>query len=233
MVTCLTLDGGLATTLQRHGLPAFSPVEPWVTDRPDAVLDAHRAFVAAGAQVLLTATFRCLPSERSDWAVVGARAVELARTAAGGDAAVWLSLGPGDGHAQVVAALGDRVDGVVLETFTDESALVTAVRAVRGVWAGPLVGCLVPSPRRDPRAAAAALLAVGATGVGFNCGAAAHVVAAARAVPADVPLWAKPNDVGPATPELAELAARCAWLGGCCGTGPEGVAACRAAAVSR
>ena len=38
-------DGGLATTLQRHGLPPYTPVNAWIRDRPEAVVAVHRAFV--------------------------------------------------------------------------------------------------------------------------------------------------------------------------------------------
>lgn len=224
MTRPVRLDGGLATTLQARGLPRFSPVEPWVARHPDAIVAAQRAFVDAGAEILLTATFRCLPSERSDWRAVAEAAVDLAREAAAGRAAVWLSLGPGAGHADVVAAVGDRVDGVVLETFTATEPLRDALVAVRAAWAGPLVGCLVPIPGLDPAAAAASVLAAGATGVGFNCGSVGAVLDAVNALPPGVPVWAKPNDLREPGAAIDALATRCAWLGGCCGTDPDGLA---------
>ena len=56
----LVLDGGLATQLEAQGRDLSSAV--WsaqvLADDPDAVLDAHRAFFAAGAQVATTASYQ-------------------------------------------------------------------------------------------------------------------------------------------------------------------------------
>ena len=204
------LDGGLATTLQCVGLPRYSPVEPWVLEHPEAVRAAHQAFVDAGAGIVLTATFRCLPSERADWAQVAPRAVELARSTG---ASTWLTLGPGEGYADVVQAV-DGIDGVVLETFVDPGGLVDAIREVRTVWRGPLVGSLVPlEPLSD--GVPALLQGAGADGVGLNCCSVDAVLAQLERWGTDVPLWLKPHPDG-----LERLLPHAAWLGGCCGTLP-------------
>ena len=56
----LVLDGGLATQLEAQGHDLSSSV--WsarvLADDPDAVLAAHRAFFAAGAQVATTASYQ-------------------------------------------------------------------------------------------------------------------------------------------------------------------------------
>jgi homocysteine S-methyltransferase len=56
----LVLDGGLATQLEAQGRDLSSSV--WsaqvLAEDPDAVLDAHRAFFAAGAQVATTASYQ-------------------------------------------------------------------------------------------------------------------------------------------------------------------------------
>src|SRR3954465_1174181 len=56
----LVLDGGLATQLEAQGRDLSSAV--WsaqvLADDPDAVLDAHRGFFAAGAQVATTASYQ-------------------------------------------------------------------------------------------------------------------------------------------------------------------------------
>lgn len=202
----IPLDGGLATTLQLQGLPRYSPVEPWVLAHPDRVAAAHAAFVQAGARIVLTATFRCLPSERHDWAEVAPRAIELARQSG---AEVWLTLGPGAGHAEVVRSV--RVDGVVLETFVDPAALLQATRAVREVHTGPLVASATPI-QPLPDELPALLAAAGADGVGLNC---CSVEDAARQLErweSPLPLWLKLH------PGVHDLP--CHWLGGCCGTTP-------------
>ncbi len=113
----LVLDGGLATQLEAQGHDLTSAV--WsagvLADDPDAVLGAHRAFFAAGAQVATTASYQV--SSRG-FARVGMdslhvsrllrRSVRLARRAAeerrdevGDDTWVAASVGP------YGAALGD------------------------------------------------------------------------------------------------------------------------------
>ena len=56
----LLLDGGLATALEDHGHDLSDPL--WsarvLLDDPDAVVAAHQRFVAAGAEILTTATYQ-------------------------------------------------------------------------------------------------------------------------------------------------------------------------------
>jgi homocysteine S-methyltransferase len=91
----VVLDGGLATELERRGHDLSS--ELWsarlLRDEPDEILAAHRAFVAAGAQVAITASYQVSFERLGDEAeVLLRRSVELARRA-GAD---WVaaSVGP-------------------------------------------------------------------------------------------------------------------------------------------
>jgi len=74
----LVLDGGLATQLETQGEDLSSAV--WsarvLADDPDAVLAAHRAFYAAGAQVATTASYQV--SSRG-FASVGMDSVAISR----------------------------------------------------------------------------------------------------------------------------------------------------------
>jgi len=200
-------------------------VDDWILDRPDAIVAAHRAFVAAGAQIVLAGTFRALPSVQPRWRDVARAAVALARRAA--PRAVWASVGPTDQDPAELAALVDwvarDVDGVVLETFVDPDAARRAVAAVRRVWRGPLVASLVPDdagrlqdemPHDD---ALGALIDAGADGAGFNCGTGPASVALAVQQTTVSPLWARPAGGPGAVGVLRSLRARCRWLGGCCG----------------
>lgn len=234
-------DGGLATTLQAAGLAAFTPVTDWLVEHPERVVAAHRAFVEAGAEVLLAGTFGLRPGARPDARLRFADAVRLAREA--GPAAVFSSHAPG-GSTQDWAALAawareEGVDGLVLETFTEPEELWEALGAVRAAWPGAqLVGSL--SPRGDgalwsgaePEPALRRALAAGADLVGFNCGLDPRAVerAAARSPSAQ---WARPganaDSRGLAAEVLARLAERVRWVGGCCGVGPAEVAAARTA----
>jgi homocysteine S-methyltransferase len=98
------LDGGLATELERRGADLRDPL--WsakvLIEEPERIVDVHRAYLDAGAQVVITASYQASfeglearglsPAQSAD---VFARSVELAREAIGdGDALVAASLGP-------------------------------------------------------------------------------------------------------------------------------------------
>ena len=96
----VVLDGGLATELERRGHDLSSAL--WsarlLADDPTAVLEAHRAFVAAGAQVITTASYQV---SQVGFAPLGVdadsmlrRSVDLARTAVAGACWVAGSVGP-------------------------------------------------------------------------------------------------------------------------------------------
>ena len=99
----VVLDGGLATELERRGNGLSSAL--WsarlLTDAPDEIVAAHRAFFDAGAQVAITASYQAsfdgfatVGLDRKDAARLMVRSVELARTAAAGRGWVAASVGP-------------------------------------------------------------------------------------------------------------------------------------------
>src|SRR5437868_37975 len=54
----LLMDGAMGTELQRAGMAPSACYEAWNLSRPEKVQAIHRAYVAAGAEVLLTNTFQ-------------------------------------------------------------------------------------------------------------------------------------------------------------------------------
>ncbi len=86
----VVLDGGLATELERRGNDLSSAL--WsarlITDAPEEIVAAHRAFEAAGAQVAISASYQAPP----DAPELLRRSVELAREAT--DGWVAASVGP-------------------------------------------------------------------------------------------------------------------------------------------
>jgi S-methylmethionine-dependent homocysteine/selenocysteine methylase len=91
---CVILDGGVATELQRHADPDPELWGTWALYRaPQAVLDVHRAYVAAGCDVISTDTWSILSatelevrngpgaSGRAQWLDVSRLGVRLARQA--------------------------------------------------------------------------------------------------------------------------------------------------------
>lgn len=231
----LIADGGLATALQDRGLPPGAPVDDWVVARPADVVDAHRAFVEAGADLILAGTFRTLPTIRADWRDVADAAVGLAREAARSrPVAVYASIGPAaapgeplpDGVFGAVAAhVAPHIDGIVLETFVDPAACALAVREVAPIGP-PVVASLVVSSAgtlfsgAPARPALLELLEQGATAVGLNCGDADGAVRALEGWDGP-PIWLRPGRTrGPVSAwvdGVRGLFDRAAVVGGCCG----------------
>jgi homocysteine S-methyltransferase len=110
----VVLDGGLATTLEAAGHDLSGPL--WsarlLRDEPEAIVAAHCAFLAAGAEVVTTASYqlsalglRAAGGDERDVDGLLARSVSLAREAIAGHLA-------GRGHRQgQVAAHEPPVDG--------------------------------------------------------------------------------------------------------------------------
>ena len=77
------LDGGLATTLELLGHDISG--ELWsaqlLLDHPDAIVEAHRAFFDAGAEVATTATYQATFDGFAAHGIERGRTVELMRTA--------------------------------------------------------------------------------------------------------------------------------------------------------
>ena len=155
-------------------------------------------------------------------------------------------------QAQALAAAG--ADGLVVESMTDlvEARIAVAAAASTGL---PVVACMVfdTGKHRDrtmmgitPQQAAAELAQAGAQVVGANCGIGVEAyipICAALAAATDRPIWIKPNA---GIPEFVDgeivyrmtaerfaghvpalIAAGARFIGGCCGSTPEFVAALR------
>jgi methionine synthase I (cobalamin-dependent) len=150
----LLLDGGLGTLLMAAGLPAGTPPELWNVDNPDAVRDAHRAYVEAGSDAVHANTFGANPLRLAHFGLSGRVAelnqagVALARAARAryviGDMGTTGDFLPpvGQGNvdawrdafleqAKVLHAAG--VDAFHIETMMDRREASVALAAVRSV----------------------------------------------------------------------------------------------------
>lgn len=94
-------DGAVGTLLRARGFPPSLPVEAAVVLYPERVLEIHRDYLRAGAQILTTDTFRANRFHLNRHGLgerlreVNLRGVELARRAAQGSPAwVGASVGP-------------------------------------------------------------------------------------------------------------------------------------------
>lgn len=90
----LVVDGGVTGGLRSLGLPVGDPPEAWCLDRPETVMEAHRALFAAGAGIITTNSFGANHSRYGDEAdAIAAASVRLARDAAS-RAVIAGSIGP-------------------------------------------------------------------------------------------------------------------------------------------
>jgi 5-methyltetrahydrofolate--homocysteine methyltransferase len=159
----LVADGATGTNLIARGLPAGQTPEAWVMEKPEQVIQLHRDFINAGANIILTSTFSATPirlkgtSLEGQSDAVNRQAVKLAREAIGNqDVYLAGSLGPvgqlikpygpldsaqvKTAYQQQALALSEAgVDLLVIETQFDLGEVKAAIQGVREVSALPLV----------------------------------------------------------------------------------------------
>jgi 5-methyltetrahydrofolate--homocysteine methyltransferase len=159
----LVADGATGTNLIARGLPGGVNAETWVIEQPESIIQLHKDFINAGANIILTSTFTAssihlkspLLAGKADY--INRRAVELAKVAVG-EASVYIagSMGPvgqlikpygplevdevNNAYAEQARALSEAgVDLLVIETQFDMVEIKTAIQAVRLVSNLPLV----------------------------------------------------------------------------------------------
>ena len=156
---CVLIDGAMGTMLFKAGLEHGNPPELWNLEHPDRVADVHRAYLDAGAQILLTNTFGgsrlrlALHGAQDRVAELNSAAASLLRQVvndAGSEALVAGDIGPSGGvltpygelpfeqarenFAEQAASLIDGgVDLVWIETMADLEEVRAAVEGVRQV----------------------------------------------------------------------------------------------------
>ena len=146
----LYFDGGTGSELIKRGLEAEAPSEEACFSHPQWVVELHRAYIDAGANIIKTNTFGVNPKKQNSYREYIERAVSLANEARGGreDVFVALDIGPlgrmlspfGDLDfseavelfASVVrAAEGLAVDLILIETMSDSYETKAAVLAAK------------------------------------------------------------------------------------------------------
>lgn len=197
----IVADGATGTMLQAAGLPPGAPPEGWLLDNAEAVVEVHRGYVEAGADLILTCTFGATRPRLEQNGLgdrvgeINRRAVEIAREASGGTAFVAGDIGP---IGEFLAPLGELDYGEAVDIFAEQAealfqagvdvlhietmaALEEAKAAVEGALAvgkgTPVTATLsFDSHGRTnmgvrPEEAAQTLAALGVRGLGANCGA--------------------------------------------------------------
>lgn len=219
----LLLDGAMATNLQLAGLPSGTPPELWTLAQPARVEAIHRAFLKAGADVVLTNSFganrhRLAPSGAAGQVgVLNRESARLGRRVAGSAGRPVLvagSVGPTGAHRgelseggaravfteQMVALAEGGVEAIWIETMGNaaEARAAAAAAAATG-----LPFALTASPHAGSGLDAVALATLATSldpapfAIGFNCGTGPDDLLASLAALAvaapGIPLIAKPN----------------------------------------
>ena len=193
------MDGATGTELQKRGMPLGACTEQWALEHPEALLELQRAYVEAGAQVLVTPTLGANRGAREKFGLAdrveeyNARLTGLTRQAAAGRALVAGDLGPtlhaippyGETPFEVLvgfyaeqAAALERA-GVDLFLVESVMAMAEARAAVLGIRESGsrrpiLVTCYCDEEGRTPSgtdvlACAIVMQGMGVTAFGLNC----------------------------------------------------------------
>ncbi len=191
-------DGAMGTMLHHHGASFTGSFEELNHTDPAKVADIHRAFVAAGSELLETNTFSANRYKLAhDVTEVNQAAVNVVRgvIAESGRDNIYIAgavgpLGvrlkpygrvkPEDARAafaeQISALAGAGVDAIILETFADLAEILEALNAAREVAPDLPVICQMTFAPDDrtllgqlPGSAARALRDAGAKIIGVNC----------------------------------------------------------------
>lgn len=258
----MIFDGAFGTELEKRGIMSKMPEMLNITNG-DEIADIHRSYIEAGCDFITTNTFGAnrikMPDE--DRKLVIERAIELAeryRT----NQYVMCDIGPlgkmlyplgelsfdeaYEAFKEMVLIAKDKVDGFILETFTDLYELKCALLAVKENCDKPVFTTMTFDKSghtltgTSPRIMATLMSNMGADAIGVNCSLGPRdlqPIVEELLQYSDKPVLVQPNrglpyiHNGKATYTLTEKdfaavmtefqAAGVAVLGGCCGTNPD------------
>lgn len=193
-------DGAMGTMLQRAGLESGACPDLWNADEPDKVVAIQRAYVEAGARIILTNTFGATRFRLARYGLkdrvqeLNRAGAHLARRATKGtDALVAGDVGPSgellaplgplsfdeavEGFAEQAAGLAEGgVDYFQIETMADLEEVRAAIEGIRRTSALPIAATLTFDTHGrtmmgvKPEKAANTLLGWGVFAIGGNCG---------------------------------------------------------------
>lgn len=194
------IDGAWGTQMFACGLKPGGCPDKWNLDEPDKVKEVARAYVDAGADIILTNTFGANRLVLESHGLSGlAREINqagaaLSKAAAGERAKVFASIGPSGKmlimgeveeeeleeafSEQATALCEGGADGIVIETMADLEEALIAIRAAKATGL-PVVGCMVYDSGADkdrtmmgisPEQQAHAFVEAGVDVIGANCG---------------------------------------------------------------
>ena len=186
-------DGGAGTLLQSWGLEAGEYPENWNITRPEKIIEMHRLYLEAGANIITSCTFGANRFKFDNLEEIITAAISNAKTACEGyDAFVALDIGP---LGKMLEPLGDLpfetavevfsesikigahagADLVLIETMNDSLEAKAAVLAAKESCNLPVfVTCVYDETKKlmtgaNPVAMISMLEGLGADAIGMNC----------------------------------------------------------------
>ena len=186
-------DGGAGTLLQSWGLKAGENPESWNIINPDKIIEMHRLYLEAGADIITTCTFGANRLKFDNLEEIVTAAVRNAKTACEGyNAFVALDIGP---SGKMLEPLGDfkfeeavslfsetikigaaaGADLVLIETINDSYEAKAAVLAAKESCNLPVfITCVYDETKKlmtgaNPAAMIAMLEGLGVDAIGMNC----------------------------------------------------------------
>lgn len=190
-------DGGMGTLLQKAGLKAGELPENWNITNPQPVIDIHKAYVEAGADIILANTFGAnefkYPDNLEEIVEAGIRNAKKAIEEAGRKAYVALDMGSTGKLLKPLGTLGfedaikvyQRVvlagtkagaDLILIETMSDAYELKAAVLAAKENSNLPVMATVAFDEKgkiltgASPEGIVALLEGLGVDALGMNCG---------------------------------------------------------------
>ena len=186
-------DGGAGTLLQSWGLEAGEYPENWNITRPEKIIEMHRLYLEAGANIITSCTFGANRFKFDNLEEIITAAINNAKTSCKGyDAYVALDIGP---LGKMLEPLGDLpfetavevfsesikigahagADLVLIETMNDSLEAKAAVLAAKESCNLPVfVTCVYDETKKlmtgaNPAAMISMLEGLGADAIGMNC----------------------------------------------------------------
>jgi methionine synthase I (cobalamin-dependent)/5,10-methylenetetrahydrofolate reductase len=161
-------DGAMGTLLYMRGVPYESSFDEQNISNPKVVLDAHRDYIKAGAEIIETNTFGAnqfklrnfgLENKVREINLKGAKIAREAREIEGRDVFIAGSMGPLGRplvpfgkispeeareafRLQAEALLEGGVDLFIVETFSDLNEIALAVNAIRSICQLPVIASM-------------------------------------------------------------------------------------------
>lgn len=192
----LFFDGGMGSLLQERGLEPGELPEHWNIDNPQPVIDIHKAYAEAGADIILANTFgaNCFKFDNLD-EIIGAGIANARKGIAlsGRSAYVALDIGPTGkllkpmgtlDFEEAVSVFADIVkagvkagaDLILIETMSDTYELKAAVLAAKENSDLPVIATVIFGENQkmltgaSPEAVVAMLEGLRVDALGMNCG---------------------------------------------------------------